>query len=49
LQEKYEFGSDRKVFLVLRDGTEIDSGGSAKNWRLKEWRTGDSDSLADVC
>jgi len=33
LQEKYEFGSDRKVFLVLRDGTEIDSGGSAKNWR----------------
>ena len=32
-EERYEFSAERKVFLVLRDGTEIDSGGGAEHWR----------------
>jgi hypothetical protein len=32
-EEKYQFMPERKVFLLLRDGTEIDSGGDAFDWR----------------
>jgi len=32
-EEKYQFMPERKVFLLLCDGTEIDSGGDAFDWR----------------
>jgi hypothetical protein len=32
IEERYEFSPERKVFLVLRDGTEIDSGGTSESW-----------------
>ena len=31
-ETKYEFKPERRVILVLRDGTEIDSGGEAEEW-----------------
>lgn len=32
-EESYESSPERKVFLVLRDGTESDSGGGAEGCR----------------
>ena len=34
-EERYEYSPERKVILVLRDGTEIDSGDQAVEW----WRS----------
>ena len=34
-EEKYVFTPEPKIILVLRDGTEIDSGGEAQEW----WRS----------
>lgn len=39
IEERYEFSPERKVFLVLRDGTEIDSGGTSEGWQPERTKT----------